>query len=138
MLDRLTADEALVDRFVYLVGRPPLKDFTGFVTEQGVNGQDADVGALTEEWHAASRYIQELQSQEKGPCIIQHVSTREELDAAASGDLRRNPEPYLRQARPPMFKDYFDPRLHRIVPVPRRLRQVRVKFEIEESDVPGL
>ncbi len=37
-----------------------------------------------------------------------------------------------------MFKDYFDPRLHRIVPVPRRLRQVRVKFEIEESDVPGL
>ena len=311
MLDRVTADEAPVDRFVYLVGRPPLKDFTGFVTEQGVNGQDADVGALTEEWHAASRYIQELQSQEKGlpddavieplpghleplrdrlfedpvfrrafntvptdvgiveldrlvvyqkfvnlshrelfrrglgadhgdadvfraclpfdhpqppvrwarthhnefvfvspsndirflesvvlepdqidssrrsgsvagvvaltvgfgsnflnaihcedrlillngthrayclreigythlPCIIQHVSTREELDAAASGDLRRNPVPYLRQARPPMFKDYFDPRLHRIVPVPRRLRQVRVKFEIEESDVPGL
>ena len=41
MLDRLTADEPLVDRFVYLVGRPPLKDFTGFVTEQGVNGQDA-------------------------------------------------------------------------------------------------
>src|SRR2546425_6202308 len=66
MLDRLTADEALVDHFVYLVGRPPIKDFTGFVTEQGVNGQDADVGALTEEWHAASRYIRELQSREKG------------------------------------------------------------------------
>src|SRR2546422_3568800 len=26
----LTADEALVDHFVYLVGRPPIKDFTGF------------------------------------------------------------------------------------------------------------
>ena len=310
-LDRLKADEALVDHFIYLVGRPPLKDFTAFVTEQGANGQDADARALTEEWHAASRYVRELQTRERGwaddvvieplpghleplrdrlfedpvfrrafstvptdvgiveldrlvvyqkfvnlshrelfrrglgpdhgdadvfraclpfdhpqppvrwmrthrdeyvfvspsndirflesvvlepdevgsdrrpgsiagvvaltvgfgsnflnaihcedrlvllngthrayclrelgythvPCIIQHVSTREELDAAATGDLRRSPDTYLRPARPSMFKDYFDPRLHRIVPVPRRLRQVRVKFEIDESDVPAL
>jgi hypothetical protein len=310
-LDRLRADEALVDHFVYLVGRPPLKDFTWFVTEHGVDGQNADAGALAEEWRAASRYVRELQKQEKGvaddavieplprhleplrgrlfedplfrrafntvptdvglveldrlvvyqkfvnlshrehfrrglgadrtdadvfraclpfehpqptvrwvrthrnefvfvspsndirflestvlepdqitshpqpgavagvvaltvgfgsnflnvihcddrlilsngthrayclremgythvPCIIQHVSNREELEAAASGDLRRSPDTYLRQARPSMFKDYFDPRLHRIVPVPRRLRQIRVKFDIDESDVPAL
>lgn len=72
------------------------------------------------------------------PCIIQHVSTRDELNAAASGDLRRHPDTYLSQARPSMFKDYFDPRLHRIVPVPRRLRQIRIKFDIDESDVPAL
>ncbi len=310
-LERMTPNEALVDHLVYLVGRPPLKDFTWFVSEHGVNTRDADVGALSEEWRAANRYVRELQKAEKGwaddpvieplprpleplrerlledplfrrafntvptdvgiveldrlvvyqkfvnlgyrehfrrglsagasdedvfraclpfdhpappvrwarthrnefvfvspsndirflesvvlepdqvtshprpgsvagmvaltvgfgsnflnavhyenrlvlsngthrayclremgythvPCIIQHVSTREELDAAASGDLRRNPDTYLRQARPSMFKDYFDPRLHRIVPTPRRLRQVRVKFDIDESDVPAL
>ena len=310
-LERMTPHEAMVDHLVYLVGRPPLKDFTWFVSEHGADGRDADVAALSAEWRAANRHVRELQKTEKGwaddpvieplaghleplrdrlfadplfqrafhtvptdvgiveldrlvvyqkfvnlshrerfqhrlgagqgdaevfraclpydhpsppvrwvrthrnefvfvspsndirflesvvlepeqivdhprpgavagvvaltvgygsnflnavhyenrlvlsngthrayclremgythvPCVIQHVSTREELEAVASGDLRRNPDPYLRQARPSMFKDYFDPRLHRIVPVPRRLRQVRIKFDVDESDVPAM
>ena len=310
-LDRLSPNEALVDSVVYLIGRPSLRSFTGFVTEQGAGGRDVDVRALVEEWRTASRHVRELQKTEKGladdaviellprnleplrerlfadplfqrafntvptdvgiveldrlvvyqkfvnlgyreyfrqglganhsdadvfraclpfdhphppvrwvrthrnefvfvspsndirflesvvlepdqvtghprpgtvagvvaltvgfgsnflnaircegrlvlsngthrayclrgmgythvPCIIQHVSNREELDATASGDLRRHPDTYLSQARPPMFKDYFDPKLHRIVPVPRRLRQIRIKFDIDESDVPAL
>src|SRR2546426_8807080 len=65
-LDRLRADEALVDHLVYLIGRPPLKDFTWFVTEHGVDGRLADPGVLSEEWRAANRYVRELQKQEKG------------------------------------------------------------------------
>jgi hypothetical protein len=72
------------------------------------------------------------------PCIIQHVSTRDELQAAATSEVRRNPDSYLRQARPSMFKDYFDPRLSKIVAVPRRLRQVTVKFDIDASDLPAM
>jgi len=72
------------------------------------------------------------------PCIIQSVSTRDELQAAATADVRRNPDSYLRQARPSMFKDYFDPRLSKIVSVPRRLRQVTVKFDVDTSDFPAM
>ena len=72
------------------------------------------------------------------PCIIQHVSTRDELQAAGTSDVRRNPDAYLRQARPPMFKDYFDARLSKIVPVPRRLRQITIKFDVDGSDLPAM
>jgi hypothetical protein len=72
------------------------------------------------------------------PCIIQHVSTRDELQAAATSDLRANPDTYLRHPRPSMFRDYFDPKLSKVVPVPRRLRQVTVKFTVDASDVPAM
>ena len=71
------------------------------------------------------------------PCIVQHVATRAELDAVASASIRHDPELYLTHKRPPMFRDYFDPRLHMVVAVHRRLRQVTVKFEVEEDFVPG-
>jgi hypothetical protein len=37
-----------------------------------------------------------------------------------------------------MLKDYFDPKLHLVMPVYRRLRQVTVRFEIEENAVPAI
>jgi len=37
-----------------------------------------------------------------------------------------------------MLRDYFDPALHLTMPVYRRLRQVIVRFEIEENAVPAL
>lgn len=72
------------------------------------------------------------------PCIIQHVSSNEEFRVMASSHLRRNPDLYLKHPRPPMFKDYFDPQLRKVVLVPRKVRQVRVKFEIDETDMPAL
>lgn len=72
------------------------------------------------------------------PCIVQHVSSREELSVVASSDLKRNPDRYLKPKRPPVLKDYFDPKLHRIVPCVRRLRQVRVKFSIDDGDLPAV
>src|SRR5207248_1720761 len=56
------------------------------------------------------------------PCIIQHVSSRDELDAVASSQVRSDPDLYLKHARPMMRKDYFDPRLQKVIPVHRRLR----------------
>ena len=72
------------------------------------------------------------------PCIIQHVSTRDELQAAATSDLKANPDLYLRHPRPSMFRDYFNPKLSKIVPVLRRLRQVTVKFTVDASDFPSM
>jgi hypothetical protein len=72
------------------------------------------------------------------PCIIQHAASRDEVDAVAAAEVRKNPDAYLKHPRPPMLKDYFDPVLHLVMPVYRRLRQVTVRFEIEENAVPAL
>jgi hypothetical protein len=71
------------------------------------------------------------------PCIIQHVSQREELKAIGSSDLHRNPDLYLSHPRPSVLRDYFDPKLRKVVAVHRRLRQVAVTFEAEQTDVPA-
>ena len=70
------------------------------------------------------------------PCIVQHVSSRDELDVVAASDIRNNPDLYLKHPRPMMLRDYFDAKLHKVMPVHRRLRQVTVRFEVEEQDVP--
>jgi len=72
------------------------------------------------------------------PCIIQHVSSRDELDVVACSDICEDPDFYLKHPRPSMLKDYFNPKLHKVMPVHRRLRQVTVRFEVEENYVPAL
>lgn len=72
------------------------------------------------------------------PCIVQHVSSREELELLASAEVRRDPDLYLKHPRPSMLTDYFNPKLHKVMPVHRRLRQITVKFDIDETYVPAL
>lgn len=72
------------------------------------------------------------------PAVIQSVSSREELKLVGSSDLRRHPDLYLQQPRPSTLKDYFEPKLRKAVFVARQLRQVRVKFEIDEAYVPAM
>jgi hypothetical protein len=70
------------------------------------------------------------------PCIVQHVSTRDELGLVASSAVRRNPDHFLKGPRPSLLKDYFDPKLRKIARVHRRMKQVRIKVQVEESFVP--
>jgi len=72
------------------------------------------------------------------PCIVQHVASRDELEVVASSSVRRDPDLYLKHVRPPMLRDYFNPQLRMVMPVHRRLRQVTVRFEVEEDFVPAL
>ncbi len=71
------------------------------------------------------------------PCLLQRVSRRDELELVASGDLAATPDRYLKSARPPMLRDYFDPGLRKIVPVYRKNRVVRIQFGFEQSDIPA-
>lgn len=71
------------------------------------------------------------------PCIVQTVSRREELEVVASGPLPKEPERYLEAPRPPVLKDYFDPALRKIVPVPKKNRMVKLTFGVEQMDVPA-
>lgn len=71
------------------------------------------------------------------PCLVQRITRRDEMELIASGDLQSNPDRYLKARRPPLLKDYFDPRFRKIVQVPRKNRLVRVQFDVEQSDVPA-
>jgi len=72
------------------------------------------------------------------PCIVQHVSSRDELDLVAPSEVRHDPDFYLKHPRPTMLRDYFNPKLYKIMPVRRRLRQITVRFEVEDYSVPAL
>jgi hypothetical protein len=72
------------------------------------------------------------------PCVVQHLSSRDEVDLVAPREVRRDPDLYLSHPRPPMLKDYFNRRLYRVMPVHRRLRQITVRFEVAEHYVPAL
>jgi hypothetical protein len=72
------------------------------------------------------------------PCIVQHVSSRDQLELLGSSKVRRDPDLYLKQPRPSMLKDYFDPRLRRVTSTRRRVREIRVRFSISEHFVPAV
>ncbi|MDE3068968.1 MAG: hypothetical protein KGJ60_15665 [Verrucomicrobiota bacterium] len=74
----------------------------------------------------------------RAPCVIQFVASWDELQAVASGELRERPEYYLKCARPPLLRDYFDGKLRKVAPMQRRVRQITVKFEVDEADVPAV
>ncbi|MFI5233311.1 MAG: hypothetical protein ACHQSE_12455 [Gemmatimonadales bacterium] len=72
------------------------------------------------------------------PCIIQHCANREELSLVACSQVRRDLPLYLNHARPPMLRDYLDPRLHDVITVRRRMRQVTVSFHVDEDFIPAM
>jgi hypothetical protein len=69
------------------------------------------------------------------PCIVQKPATKQQLLEVAVGSLRRTPDLYFKEVRPPVLKDYFDPRLRQIVRLTPTERQVVVKWTIETRDV---
>jgi len=73
------------------------------------------------------------------PCLVQHVSRREELRAIV-GDghpLMAEGETILTTPRPPLFKDYFDEELRMVLSVPSAVRQVQVGFNLNVTDLPA-
>ena len=69
------------------------------------------------------------------PCVIQSVSRREELPVIATEEVVNNADLYLKAGRPPLLKDYFDPKLRKLVLVPRQNRQIKISFGVETLDI---
>ncbi len=72
------------------------------------------------------------------PALVQHALTPEEVEAVGSTRVDEDRALYLEHPRPPMLQDYLDPRLHYLMAVRRRLRQVTVRFSVDEVDMPAL
>lgn len=65
-------------------------------------------------------------------CAIQTVTRRDELKLVACEAVAETPEFYFRAARPPLLKDYFDPRLARILDVRKVTRTIEVELKVRE------
>jgi hypothetical protein len=66
------------------------------------------------------------------PCIIQTVTRRDELDISAHSDVAKSPGYYFNAPRPPLLKDFFDPKIHKVLPVKKMIRMVEVNFDVKE------
>lgn len=66
------------------------------------------------------------------PCIIQTVTNRDELDISADSDVAKSPGYYFNSPRPPLLKDFFDPRIRKVLQVKRMVRMIEVNFEVKE------
>jgi hypothetical protein len=70
------------------------------------------------------------------PCVVQRLTSRADLEFVGRAPIRRDADIFFDLPRPPVIKDFFDPTLCRRVTRPRKTRQVRVTFSVEELDVP--
>lgn len=69
------------------------------------------------------------------PCIIQDVTRRDELDLTAASAVSGDPAFYFRAARPPLLKDFFDPRIRTVLQTRRAERFVEVSFDVRDYTV---
>lgn len=70
------------------------------------------------------------------PCIIQQVTHAEEIDLVAKQRVAEDPEFFFDSARPPLLKDYFDPRLRKLVQVHKVVKRIEVSIEVRDNLVP--
>src|SRR5437879_4605802 len=53
------------EEHVFLMGRPPLEEYLGFMTTEPVGAETANMGQLAEEWRDANDHIKTLQASEE-------------------------------------------------------------------------
>jgi hypothetical protein len=70
------------------------------------------------------------------PCVIETVTRRDELDVVAKDDVCQKPAFYLKAARPPLLKDFFDPKIRKVLRIERSVRVVEVSYEVREFELP--
>src|SRR5689334_5265045 len=71
----------IVDDYIYLIGRPTLRDFLSFVKNRAPNGHRHNVGALVDEWRRGAKHICELDKTEND-CVSPAIQPLPvELDA---------------------------------------------------------
>jgi hypothetical protein len=68
------------------------------------------------------------------PCIIRTVTRRDELNLLASADAAADPSFFFRAARPPLLKDFFNPKFRKVVKVPQLMRLLEVNIEVKEHE----
>jgi hypothetical protein len=68
------------------------------------------------------------------PCIVQTVTRRDELEVSAGPAVTEDPAFYFRSRRPPLLKDFFDPRIVTTLEARPLRRLVEVSVEVREHN----
>src|SRR5260221_8167950 len=71
------------------------------------------------------------------PAMGHSLARPEQFQLAAHEDMKKQPDVYFRAPRPPVLKDFFDPRLAKRLSVVRSNRQIRIGCQIEMVDSPA-
>jgi hypothetical protein len=66
------------------------------------------------------------------PCVVQTVTSRDELDLVAKPIVAEDPGYFFNAPRPPLLKDFLDPRLRKILPTRKVSRVIEVSFEVRD------
>jgi hypothetical protein len=66
------------------------------------------------------------------PCVIQTVTRRDELDIIAKPIVARDPGYFFNAPRPPLLKDFWNPRISKLLQIKRVRRTIELSFEIRD------
>ncbi len=66
------------------------------------------------------------------PCIVQTVDSRDELDLVAKPLVAADPGYFFNAPRPPLLKDFADPRLRKLLTIKKVARMIEVNFEVRD------
>jgi hypothetical protein len=67
------------------------------------------------------------------PCLVREVFGDDDLDLIGAIDVKRNLPSYVRSRRPPLLRDFFDPKIRKIIPVAPATRLVHVQVNTQRS-----
>jgi hypothetical protein len=71
------------------------------------------------------------------PCIIQDVTRLDELEISVKRDVAQNSAFYFKSPRPPLLRDFFDPKIRKVLPTHKMERLIEVNFEVRDYLVPA-
>ncbi|QGZ40380.1 hypothetical protein IP92_05140 [Pseudoduganella flava] len=66
------------------------------------------------------------------PCVVQTVGSRDELDIVAKALVASDPGYFFNAPRPPLLKDFLDPRLRKLVPIKKMSRVIEISYDIRD------
>ena len=66
-------------------------------------------------------------------CIVEDVTRKDELKVAADEDVVADPEFYFAARRPPLLKDFFDPRFAKVLPVRPMENVIEVEVKVRSA-----
>ena len=69
------------------------------------------------------------------PCIVQTATRGEELSLLAASKVMASPSFYLRAGRPPLLKDFFERRLHKVLQVRKTQQVIEISIEVKDYSV---
>jgi len=72
------------------------------------------------------------------PCIVTDVTRKDELKVAAGEDVCADPEFYFAAKRPPLLRDFFDPKIRKVLPVRRMETVIEVELKVRTSNAADL